>query len=413
MTDAAPLRVNANDPIGFRAEKFEIAVKQTFTLPDSKTVISSTREESGAVKVDLPGGFQLVFTPRTETARVSPYGIVNEDRAVRQPIQAVSTSSNLESLTATQLWIAIYALWIRNYEEDVIPVSGLSEDLTLYLTHSGLGFIPDHDSKTERHVLLIRESFWQNAGAPLEFAFMRSPIPSVEHSILTPSIFPRHTSFTSGHNVATTHPLRPPKPAPGSQLYARWSFALDQLLTFTHINAEDPRHFEAYCRWQNSDRVNVGWKERGDDSHHRKYLTERLADKHIMGFMVEWDGELAGYGEIAWVKEDHLNTFVGGLGDWDQGTHLLIGEEKFRGRQRCVSTSFPPFAYTHTDTWCSQVTAIMTSMKHLAFLRDPRTQIVVGEPRADLPIIPRLIAYLPQEFNRVRFLIFSSPNMWR
>jgi hypothetical protein len=164
MTDAAPLRVNANDPIGFRAEKFEIAVKQTFTLPDSKTVISSTREESGAVKVDLPGGFQLVFTPRTETARVSPYGIVNEDRAVRQPIQAVSTSSNLESLTATQLWIAIYALWIRNYEEDVIPVSGLSEDLTLYLTHSGLGFIPDHDSKTERHVLLIRESFWQNAG---------------------------------------------------------------------------------------------------------------------------------------------------------------------------------------------------------------------------------------------------------
>ena len=43
----------------------------------------------------------------------------------------------------------------------------------------------------------------------------------------------------------------------------------------------------------------------------------------------------------------------------------------------------------------------MTAMKHMCFLRDPRTEVVVGEPRYDLPIIPRLIAYLPQEFNRV------------
>ncbi|KAG7086759.1 Accumulation of dyads protein 2 [Marasmius oreades] len=42
----------------------------------------------------------------------------------------------------------------------------------------------------------------------------------------------------------------------------------------------------------------------------------------------------------------------------------------------------------------------MTSMKHACFLRDPRTEVVVGEPRADLPIVPRLIAYLPQELNR-------------
>lgn len=47
------------------------------------------------------------------------------------------------------------------------------------------------------------------------------------------------------------------------------------------------------------------------------------------------------------------------------------------------------------------VTAVMTSMKHMCFLRDPRTEIVVGEPRADLPIVPRLKAFLPQEFNRV------------
>jgi hypothetical protein len=44
----------------------------------------------------------------------------------------------------------------------------------------------------------------------------------------------------------------------------------------------------------------------------------------------------------------------------------------------------------------------MTSMKHMCFLRDPRTDVVVGEPRADLPIVPKLVRALPQEVNRVR-----------
>jgi len=43
----------------------------------------------------------------------------------------------------------------------------------------------------------------------------------------------------------------------------------------------------------------------------------------------------------------------------------------------------------------------MTAMKHACFLRDPRTDVVVGEPRSDLPIIPRLKLFLPQELNRV------------
>lgn len=117
----------------------------------------------------------------------------------------------------------------------------------------------------------------------------------------------------------TTHPLRPPKPSPGSILYSRFIFSTGQHLTLTHINADDEKHFETYKKWQNSDRVNVGWRERGDDEKHRKYLKDRLNDPHIMGFMVEWDGELAGYGEMSWVKEDGMNAFVGGMGDYDQG----------------------------------------------------------------------------------------------
>ena len=94
-----------------------------------------------------------------------------------------------------------------------------------------------------------------------------------------------------------------------------------------------------------------------------------------------------------------LSTYVGGLGDYDQGTHLLIGEDKFRGRHRCKFFCYVCVTGLTVMTWT--VTAVMTAMKHACFLRDPRTDVVVGEPRHDLPIVPRLKLFLPQEFNRV------------
>jgi len=276
-------------------------------------------------------------------------------------------------------WAALYAFWVRQSEKEVIPlildIPNADEILT-YLTSTGLAFTPP-DSQTRFELLLIRASFWQGAGAPVKRHWLQTLVP---HPSVSTTPFPFFQSFTRGEHVLTTHPLRPPKPAPGSVIYSRFIFTVNEHLRFIHIDANNPTHFETYARWQNSDRVNVGWRERGPDEKHRKYLADRLADPHIMGFIVEWNGEPAGYGEMSWVKEDPMGTYVGGLGDYDQGTHLLIGEEKFRGRQR--------------------FTAVMTSMKHACFLRDPRTEVVVGEPRADLPIVPRLIAYLPQELNR-------------
>ncbi|KAF9031225.1 hypothetical protein BDZ89DRAFT_1101168 [Hymenopellis radicata] len=362
-------------PAGYRAETFVAPAEQTFKLPDSSSVTSVDAE--GTITVTWNES-KVVFTPQERTVRVSPIGIVNENRAVSEKILLLSSPT---PLTTTILWVTVYAIWLRKNEDDVAPVTiddqiSNASELNSYLLHTGLGFLPDRtDPKT---FLLSRPAFWQAAGAPLGLSWLGDPIPSVTHSPHFP--FPYVQSFTRGEHVLTTHPLRPPKPAPGTVIYTRYINALNELLTFTHIDASNPAHFDVYARWQNSDRVNVGWRERGDDDHHRAYLKDRLADPHIMGFIVAWDGEPAGYGEMSWVKEDPMGTYVGGLGDYDQGTHLLIGEEKFRGRQR--------------------FTAIMTSMKHMCFLREPRTEVVVGEPRADLPIIPRLISYLPQEFNR-------------
>ena len=106
--------------------------------------------------------------------------------------------------------------------------------------------------------------------------------------------------------MLTTHPRRPPKPPVGSVFYARFICSVGQMLTYVHIDASNPVHFEAYQRWQNSDRVNSGWGERGPEEKHRAYIASKLADPHAMGYIIEWDGEPAGYGEMSWVKEDPM-----------------------------------------------------------------------------------------------------------
>ncbi|KZV70246.1 hypothetical protein PENSPDRAFT_631875 [Peniophora sp. CONT] len=365
-----------NYAVAYAPEKVEVPATLEFRLPD-ETPISAALKDDGSIAVTLRGGEKPVatFVALERKLRVSLHGIVNEDRAEQLPVLELRPEAG--ELDTADVWASIYALWLQRAETDYLPLSLAAAPNALpYLIQTGLAYVPPNDTAYGgTDVLLLRASFWQGAGASPQLSWLRSPVPA------TPlPTFPSVPVFTRGTNVLALHPLRPPKPAPGTKMYSRFIAAVNQTLTFTHINAADPRHFETYCRWQNSDRVNVGWRERGDDEHHRQYLAERLQDRHIMGFMVEWDGELAGYGEMSWVKEDHMSTFVGGLGDFDQGTHLLVGEERFRGHTR--------FA------------AIMTSMKHMCFLRDPRTDVVVGEPRADLPIIPKLVKALPQEVNR-------------
>lgn len=279
--------------------------------------------------------------------------------------------------TDTKIFLAV---WLRRdpYERLPVQISGANKGkVARYFAQTGLGFVAP-DAKNEAQILLVKSAFYQGAGAPESLSWLRSPRPSAsEFGPLSTNVFPNILSFTRKETVLTTHPLRPPKPAPGTVVYSRFIPAVGELLELIHIDANNPAHFEAYSKWQNSDRVNVGWRERGSDDHHRQYLLKSLADPHMMGYIVAWNGEFAGYGEANYNKENGMAAFVGGCDEFDQGTHLLIGEEKFRGRFRFAS--------------------IMVSMKHMCFLRDPRTNVVIGEPRYDLPIIPLLKAYLPQD----------------
>lgn len=363
----------------------------SFRLPDGTTPVSiATKGDSFVVA----SGDRLLAEWKNDgkEARISP-AMVNEDRAesaqtLRLTLDGSTSASDSDDLTLQLVWASIYALWVHlsHRNDDTIAISVDCERVGEYLRYTGLAVVSPFSESTsgpDAIYWLQREAFWQGAGAPDSQHWLRSrPEASFPGFNSRLGVFANQLGFTRKGNVCTTHPVRPPKPKPGSVIYSRFIVELGQQLEIRHIDASNPEHFSTYARWQNSDRVNAGWKERGPDEKHRAYLAAQLADPHTMSCVFLWDGELAGYTEIGWVKEDNAACFFGGqcnitVGEHDQNSHIFVGEERFRGGKRYQ--------------------AVATSIKHTCFLRDPRTRQVVAEPRYDLSHVAIQDKYLPQE----------------
>lgn len=376
----------------------------SFRLPDGESVVVARATQEVPSKdddwtYDVYMNKQRIGTWRldkTATTRVSP-SMVLEERAevdyVRR-FEGIGTEREVgahpHATSLEELWISIYALWLMLHDLDVIPIVLPHESLANdYLTATGLGAVSpfglsgDEENPQKQVLLLAREAFWQGAGTPDRLSWLRTrPEASFPGFNGHLGAFASQISFTRKGNVCTTHPLRPQKPIPGTIVYSRYIVEVGQHLQLVHIDAANPLHFESYARWQNSDRVNHGWRERGPDSKHRAYLESQRLDPHSMSLIFLWDGEPAGYTEVGWAKEDGTAPFVSSncnihIGEFDQNSHVLVGEEKFRGGKRYQ--------------------AVATSIKHLCFLRDSRTQQVIAEPRFDLPSVPIQARFLPQE----------------
>ncbi|KAH7166580.1 acyl-CoA N-acyltransferase [Dactylonectria macrodidyma] len=383
--------------------------KISFRLPDGDTEMWIYTASNGAGTDYIVGSSDRALarwtTDGTQT-RVSP-AMVNDDRAQFGDVfqlellswDANDLRSSFGSAKQHQdlalAWASVYALWLHpnHRDDDLMAVSVENERLGDYIRCTGLGvaspFSPSVTTSTasttgDSIYWLYREAFWQGAGAPDSQHWLRSrpEVTNFPGFNGTLGIFASQVGFTRKGNVCTVHPVRPPKPKPGTVIYSRFIVELGQQLQILHIDAEDPVHFEAYKRWQNSDRVNASWQERGPDEHHRKYLAEQLADPHTMSCVFQWDGQLAGYTELGWVKEDNAACFFSSncnivVGEHDQNSHIIVGEERFRGGKRYQ--------------------AVATSIKHCCFLRDPRTRQVIAEPRFDLAHVQIQNKYLPQE----------------
>ncbi|KAF7196069.1 Acyltransferase fer5 [Pseudocercospora fuligena] len=383
-----------------------------FQLPDGETSVSIRAADD----TDQDDGLQSYYVyaqgehisswvaDQSATTRISPAMVLDERAEVDciRQLKLVPTAVNgtngisgevhehSAAVMIERTWISIYALWLKLQDQDVFAIAVPAEARhTQYLVATGLGVPSPFEQASAQAdgsslvLLLSREPFWQGAGAPDRFAWLRArpeaSFPGINGHL---GAFASQMSFTRKGNVCTTHPLRPPKPAPGTVLYSRFIVEMGQHLKLVHIDAQNPLHFDNYCKWQNSDRVNHGWRERGPDEKHRAYLESQRLDPHTMSLIFLWDDEPAGDSEVGWAKEDNTACFVNSncnihIGEFDQNSHMLVGEERFRGGKRYQ--------------------AVATSIKHLCFLRDPRTQQVIAEPRHDLPSVPIQARFLPQE----------------
>ena len=374
--------------------------KRVLVLPDDAPVdIQAGEDASQPTKVAIGGTVVCAYRtlPRSLALVVSAIGTPFEhaaDHIPKFPLLEILPPSAVEpdadadaptTIAIADLWGALNVLHTLCHAQDTIPVV-LSPALTnapaleAYLLHSGLArkrhTLPgDTSSAREPELFLLRETFWQGAGTAGFHArgWLRSPAPAP---------FPYAPSFTRTPLVIAAHPLRPPKPAPGAVVYRKFWPAVGQMLALAHVDLgsdgddEVSPHLAAFHRWHNSEHVNRGWGERGPMEKHRAYLRALMADPGVLPVMMSWDGELMGYAELVYIKvrgcswssvcpsasdhrpcfgfcyafehhlrpqENHVAPYVpGGAWDYDRGLHILVGEQKFRGIDRCASRPFLP-----------------------------------------------------------------------
>ncbi len=151
-------------------------------------------------------------------------------------------------------------------------------------------------------------------------------------------------------------PRRPPNPQ--GEVYRRHIPWLDQWFTLRAVSMED---LPTFHRWQNDPRVAEFFEEAGDLDAHRAYLQRLLDDPHMLPLIGSIDGRDFVYFELYWARENRIGAHYD-AGPWDRGWHVLVGEGDLRG--------------------ADYVTAWMPSLMHYMFLAEPRTEAVMGEPKA-------------------------------
>ncbi|TFK29150.1 hypothetical protein FA15DRAFT_664473 [Coprinopsis marcescibilis] len=355
-------------PDGARVTKARHAdVDATQLLLDGKRIVDFRIISDKTFAYDLSA---ISTRYESATTHVPKYKLVQ----INPSVPGVAATS----CTIPDFWTVIYAFFTLYHEQEYVPISistlQNAPEISNYLITTGLGRLypskrlnhqdlPDVD----REHYLDRSAFWQGGGIAGYHDRFWIPNPR--------PVYPQVMGFTRKENVIAKHPVRPPKPQPGEVLYRRWCSAVGQMLELTYFDIDgvsDPpqesqggvsRHMAAFHRWHNDERVNSAWGEKGGLETHRDYVRGVLADPHCLPCMFSWDGDLMGYVEVVFSKEDHSAPyfpFNDPPGEWDRGIHVLAGETKYLGNGR-------------SDIW-------IRSLVHFIFLADSRTNRVVGEP---------------------------------
>lgn len=214
---------------------------------------------------------------------------------------------------------ALDAILGQTRELKMVSVGGASNDL--------LGL------QIDRAEFYQRANFWNNARSPDTNQVMM---------------------MTDGRR----HPVRAANKA--GVYYRRYAADINKTISFRRIDIE--KDLNLFHQWHNQPSVYDLWDLNKSHEELRYYLQKALIDAHMIPMIAEVDGNPIGYFEIYWAVEDRLASYYD-YELYDRGFHFLIGERKFLGR--------------------ANTKAVVSSVMHMIFLEDSRTQRIVVEPRAD------------------------------
>jgi hypothetical protein len=230
-------------------------------------------------------------------------------RARRSPYLTISWAA--EPPSVPQMWLIAYALVTLHplVEHLRVVFSGKDSDLVaqqLYAT----GLYHPHPkastaSASQDGHLLLRGTFWQGAASPFGARPVWAPQLDASGKPITRSYptFPFQNAPATQFPALprhTSHPVREPKPQPGSVIYSRWIPHLNEHFTMIAVDYTNPDHLNLFHNWQNDPRVAAGWNETGTVDEHREYLRKLHEDPHVLTMFAAFDDILFAYFEVYW-----------------------------------------------------------------------------------------------------------------
>jgi hypothetical protein len=230
-------------------------------------------------------------------------------RARRAPYVTIAWSGDRPSIA--QLWLVAYALISQHPFVESMRVLFSGNDaasLTTELFTTGL-FHPhpkgSNSSAPHDGDILLRSTFWQGAASPFGARPAWAPHLDTHNKPITAEFppFPFQTAPSTVFPALprhTMHPVRRPKPAPGSVIYSRWIPHLQEHFTMIALDYNNDDHLRLFNKWQNDPRVAAGWNETGTLDQHREYLRKLHEDPHVMTMFAAFDNVLFAYFEVYW-----------------------------------------------------------------------------------------------------------------
>ncbi|WP_020407108.1 GNAT family N-acetyltransferase [Hahella ganghwensis] len=251
--------------------------------------------------------------------------------------------------------------------------SQLMDQLFAYSKSAKL--VISNDLLTDRPELHM--SHWRNVKGGL--AIDRAAFYQIREHWLAPevlSVAPDVRVEVEG--VSEPVPVRPQ--TPDTILYQRFIPELNEVFSLRRASVEEDG--ERFHRWQNEPRIAEFWEYALSREELDDMLRDRLSDPHCEPLIACFDGVPFGYVETYWALEDRLGPYYDAR-PFDHGFHVLVGEVNYLGRGR-------------TAHWINAIT-------HYLLLLDPRTDRIMGEPRADntriLKWIEHTAWYKEREFD--------------